>query len=134
MSIPSPEGNDAVRIMTIHKAKGLEFPVVIFPFAEEDFGKGPPQKIWLNADEKTMGLPKVLVDKNKSVENFGEDASIVYHQKTQEDLLDTINVLYVALTRAEEQLYIISSMNISKKGDLPNNMSSFFIKFTRNKT
>ena len=129
LSIPSPEGNDAVRIMTIHKAKGLEFPVVIFPFAEEDFGKGPPQKIWLNADEKTMGLPKVLVDKNKNVENFGEDALIVYHQKTQEDLLDTINVLYVALTRAEEQLYIISSMNISKKGDLPNNMSSFFIKF-----
>ena len=129
LSIPSPEGNDAVRIMTIHKAKGLEFPVVIFPFAEEDFGKGPREKIWLNADEKTMGLPKVLVDKNKSVENFGEDASIVYHQKTQEDLLDMINVLYVALTRAEEQLYIISSMNIGKKGDLPNNMSSFFIKF-----
>lgn len=129
LSIPSPEGNDAVRIMTIHKAKGLEFPVVIFPFAEEDFGKGPREKIWLNADEKTMGLPKVLVDKNKSVENFGEEASIVYHQKTQEDLLDTINVLYVALTRAEEQLYIISSMNIGKKGDLPNNMSSFFIKF-----
>jgi ATP-dependent exoDNAse (exonuclease V) beta subunit len=129
LSIPSPEGNDAVRIMTIHKAKGLEFPVVIFPFAEEDFGKGPREKIWLNADEKTMGLPKVLVDKNKNVENFGEDASIVYHQKTQEDLLDTINVLYVALTRAEEQLYIISSMNIGKKGDLPNNMSSFFIKF-----
>jgi superfamily I DNA/RNA helicase len=36
-SIPSPEGTDAVRIMTIHKSKGLEFPVVIFPFAEEDY-------------------------------------------------------------------------------------------------
>ena len=133
LSIPSPEGNDAVRIMTIHKSKGLEFPVVIFPFAEEDFSKGPREKIWLNADEKTMGLPKVLVDKNKNVENFGHDASSVYLQKTQEDLLDNINILYVALTRAEEQLHIISSINIDKNGDLPNNMSSFFIKFLEDK-
>lgn len=133
LSIPSPEGNDAVRIMTIHKSKGLEFPVVIFPFAEEDFSKGPREKIWLNADEKTMGLPKVLVDKNSRVVGYGEEASTTYLQKKQEDLLDTINVLYVALTRAEEQLHIISSMNIGKKGDLPNNMSTFFIKFLEDK-
>ena len=133
LSIPSPEGNDAVRIMTIHKAKGLEFPVVIFPFAEEDFSKGPREKIWLNADEEIMGLPKILVDKNSKVEDFGEDASAVYLQKKQEDLLDTINVLYVALTRAEEQLHIISSMNIKKDGSLPNNMSTFFIQFLQDK-
>lgn len=133
LSIPSPEGNDAVRIMTIHKSKGLEFPVVIFPFAEEDFSKGPREKIWLNADEKTMGLPKVLVDKNSRVVGYGKEASTTYLQKKQEDLLDTINVLYVALTRAEEQLHIISSMNIGKKGVLPINMSTFFIKFLENK-
>jgi ATP-dependent exoDNAse (exonuclease V) beta subunit len=133
LSIPSPEGNDAVRIMTIHKSKGLEFPVVIFPFAEEDFSKGPREKIWLNADEKTMGLPKVLVDKNSRVIGYGEEASTTYLQKKQEDLLDTINVLYVALTRAEEQLHIISSMNIGKNGDFPNNMSTFFIKFLEEK-
>ena len=133
LSIPSPEGNDAVRIMTIHKSKGLEFPVVIFPFAEEDFSKGPREKIWLNADEETIGLPKVLVDKSSKVADFGDDAATVYLQKKQEDLLDIINVLYVALTRAEEQLHVISNMNIGKKGDLPNNMSTFFIKFLENK-
>jgi len=132
LSIPSPEGNDAVRIMTIHKSKGLEFPVVIFPFAEEDFSKGPKEKIWLNADEKIMGLPKILVDKNSKVEDFGEDAAAVYNQKKQEDLLDNVNVLYVALTRAEEQLHVISNMNIKKDGSLPNNMSSFFIQFLEN--
>ena len=132
LSIPSPEGNDAVRIMTIHKAKGLEFPVVIFPFAEEDFSKGPKEKIWLNADEEIMGLPKILVDKNSKVEDFGEDAAAVYNQKKQEDLLDNVNVLYVALTRAEEQLHVISSMNIKKDGSLPKNMSSFFIHFLEN--
>ncbi|WP_298141597.1 exodeoxyribonuclease V subunit beta [Flavobacterium sp.] len=130
LSIPSPEGNDAVRIMTIHKSKGLEFPVVIFPFAEEDYSKGPREKIWINADEEMMGLPKVLVDKSSKVEGFGEDAAIIYNQKKEEDLLDNINVLYVALTRAEEQLYVISGLvSENSKGELPNNMATFFIEF-----
>lgn len=131
LSIPSPEGNDAVRIMTIHKSKGLEFPVVIFPFAEEDYSKSPPQKMWLNANEELVGLPKVLVDKSSKVEGYGEEASAIYLQKKQEDLLDNINVLYVALTRAEEQLHIISGKQIRSKtsGEFPNNMASLFIKF-----
>lgn len=133
LNIPSPEGNDAVRIMTIHKSKGLEFPVVIFPFAEEDYSKSPPQKMWLNADEQKMGLPKALVDKSSKVEGYGEEALQIYSQKKQEDLLDNVNVLYVALTRAEEQLHIISGLNIGKDGKLPNNMSSFFINFLENK-
>lgn len=133
LSIPSPEGNDAVRIMTIHKSKGLEFPVVIFPFAEEDYSKGPREKMWLNADQEIIGLPKALVDKSSKVEGYGNEASEIYLQKKQEDLLDNINVLYVALTRAEEQLHIISGLNIGKDGKLPNNMSSLFIKFLQDK-
>jgi ATP-dependent exoDNAse (exonuclease V) beta subunit len=131
LSIPSPEGNDSVRIMTIHKAKGLEFPVVIFPFADEDYTKGPKEKMWLTADEDQFGLSKVLVDKNSAVTSYGEAAELVYNQKKQEELLDDINVLYVALTRAEEQLYIISSMQQKAKtsGEYPKNMATFFIKF-----
>lgn len=135
LSIPSPEGNDAVRIMTIHKSKGLEFPVVIFPYADEDYSKGPKEKIWLNADEEQFGLPKVLVDKNSSVATFGEAAALVYNHKKQEELLDDVNVLYVALTRAEEQLYIISSMvSQNKEGNYPKNMASFFVKYLESKT
>jgi ATP-dependent exoDNAse (exonuclease V) beta subunit/very-short-patch-repair endonuclease len=133
-SIPSPEGNNAVRIMTIHKSKGLEFPVVIMPFAEEDYNRKPKDKLWLNAEEETIGLPKVLIDNSSAVESFGEEASLVYNQKKQEELLDNINVLYVALTRAEEQLYVISNMNLSRKGEVPkNNMCSFFINYLINK-
>ena len=134
LSIPSPEGNDAVRIMTIHKSKGLEFPVVIFPFAEEDYSKGPREKMWLNADEDIMGLPKALVDKNNKVEGYGEEANLIYQQKKQEELLDNINILYVALTRAEEQLHVISGMQTRNgKGEYPNNMATFFIQFLENK-
>lgn len=134
LSIPSPESNDAIKIMTIHKSKGLEFPVVIFPFADEDYSKGPREKIWLNADDQ-MGLPKVLVDKSSNVESYGEDASKVYSEKKQEELLDDINVLYVALTRAEEQLYVISEMQTKAKtsGEYPNNMATFFINYLINR-
>jgi ATP-dependent exoDNAse (exonuclease V) beta subunit len=128
-SIPSPEGTNAVRIMTIHKSKGLEFPVVIMPFAEEDYNRKPKDKLWLNSEEQDFDMPKVLVDNSSAIEEFGEEASAVYNLKKQEELLDNINVLYVALTRAEEQLYIISqNVKPKKDGEYPSNMASFFIK------
>ncbi|RZJ27558.1 MAG: ATP-dependent helicase, partial [Flavobacterium sp.] len=105
-SIPSPENSNAVRIMTIHKSKGLEFPVVIFPFAEENYSRNPKDKLWLDSDESVFGLPRVLVDNTTAVDSFGAEASLVYQQKKQEELVDNVNVLYVALTRAEEQLYV----------------------------
>ena len=46
--------------MTIHASKGLEFPVVIMPFAEENYSLTPKNKLWLNADEEDIGLQKVL--------------------------------------------------------------------------
>ncbi|RTY95770.1 exodeoxyribonuclease V subunit beta [Flavobacterium sp. GT3R68] len=133
-SIPSPEGKNAVRIMTIHKSKGLEFPVVIMPFAEEDYARKPKDRLWLTTEDEVFGLPKVLIDNSSAVEGFGEDAVLVYNQKKQEDLLDNINVLYVALTRSEEQLYIISNMNFTSKGEVKtNNMSTFFIDYLAGK-
>lgn len=133
-SIPSPEGNNAVRIMTVHKSKGLEFPVVIFPFAEEDYTRTPKDKLWIDNVSADLDFPKLLIDNSSSVETFGTAAAEIYQQKKQEELLDNVNVLYVALTRAEEQLYVISGMNIKKDG-LPNenNMSAFFIKYLQYK-
>jgi ATP-dependent exoDNAse (exonuclease V) beta subunit len=129
-SIPSPEGKNAIRIMTIHKSKGLEFPVVIIPFAEEDYARKPKDKLWLDAEQETFGLPKVLIDNSSSVENFGDEAAAVFHEKKQEELLDNINVLYVALTRSEEQLYIISQyLEPNKEGQYPYNTASFFIEY-----
>lgn len=132
-SIPSPEGDDAVRIMTIHKSKGLEFPVVIFPFAEEDYARAPRSKMWLDIDDETLGLQKALIDSKREVSEYGENAAALYEAKSQEELLDNINILYVALTRAEEQLYIITNRNFTSRGELTNNMSSYFIKFLQDK-
>jgi len=116
--------------MTIHKSKGLEFPVVILPFAEEDYSKSPKDKLWLEAEQDTFGLPKILIDNSSAVAGFGEAAKIVYNAKKQEELLDNINILYVALTRAEEQLHIISQLVKPKTtGEYPNNMAAFLLNF-----
>jgi ATP-dependent exoDNAse (exonuclease V) beta subunit len=128
--IPSPEGSDAVQIMTIHKSKGLEFPVVIFPFAEENYSLQKKDKLWLDFEDEKFNLPKALIDNSKAVEGFGEAAKATYIEKSQEQLLDNINVLYVALTRAEEQLYVISNLfKPNKEGNFPNNMVTFFVNY-----
>jgi ATP-dependent exoDNAse (exonuclease V) beta subunit len=44
--------------MTIHKSKGLEFPVVIIPFAEEDYSRKPKDKLWLESAGMDFGLPR----------------------------------------------------------------------------
>ncbi|MCC9041999.1 UvrD-helicase domain-containing protein [Myroides sp. M-43] len=130
-SIPTPEGRNAVQIMTIHKSKGLEFPVVIFPFAEESFTAASRDKLWVNieTDNDQIMFPKALVDSKKEVTEYGEFAQKLYESKKQETLLDNVNVLYVALTRAEEQLYVISYKNINAKGDFQDNLSKFFLDF-----
>ncbi|WP_317047145.1 UvrD-helicase domain-containing protein [Flavobacterium croceum] len=134
LSLPLPEGIDAIKIMTIHKSKGLEFPVVIFPFANENYALKPQDKIWLDANEQELGLSKILVAKNKGILNFDSKSAEKYLEKSQEELLDNINILYVALTRAEEQLHIISQLvTQNKEGNYPNNMASFFIKFIEEK-
>ncbi len=128
--IPSPEGSDAVQIMSIHKSKGLEFPVVIFPFAEENYSLQKKDKLWLDFEDEKFNLPRALIDNSKSVEGFGDAAKATYKEKTQEQLLDNINVLYVALTRAEEQLYVISNLfKPNNEGIYPNNMATFFVNY-----
>jgi ATP-dependent exoDNAse (exonuclease V) beta subunit len=132
-SIPSPEGTNAVRIMTIHKSKGLEFPVVIFPFAEESFSSKPKDKLWIPLEDANIDFPKALINNRKEVETYGNEAKAIFQTKNQEEVLDTINVLYVALTRAEEQLYVISNKLKTKKGDLvTNNLSYYFLEFLQN--
>ena len=129
-SIPSPEGEKAIRIMTIHKSKGLEFPVVIYPFADDDL-KSRGNDVWIPLEDESIDLPQALVSQNKALEKYNEATNEIYQTKTQEEILDTINVLYVALTRAEEQLHIISSYKIISGGKISTSktLATYFINF-----
>jgi ATP-dependent exoDNAse (exonuclease V) beta subunit len=66
------------------------------------------------------------------VAGFSGSAERIFNQKKQEQLLDNINVLYVALTRPEEQLYIISQyVELNSKGEWPNNTASYLLKYLK---
>jgi ATP-dependent exoDNAse (exonuclease V) beta subunit len=133
-SIPSPEGEKAIRIMTIHKSKGLEFPVVIYPFADDSLNPRA-NNIWIPMEDESIDMPQALVKNNKILEKYSDTTQEIYKTKSQEEILDTINVLYVALTRAEEQLHIISSYKITTKGEISTSktLASYFINFLTQK-
>lgn len=118
LSIVSPEGQNAVQIMTIHKSKGLEFPIVIFPYADLDIYRELEPKEWFKIDEeKYHGFSHTLLNYNKDFENYNEEGQRIYSKHKSEQQLDNINLLYVTLTRAIEQLYIISKNDSSLKAD-----------------
>ena len=117
LSIVTPKGINAVQIMTVHKSKGLEFPVVIFPYAELDIYRELDPKEWLRLDDSLTPFSHFLLNFNKDFEDYGPEASFIYNDHQSKLELDNINLFYVALTRAVEQLYIVGNASVSKKGD-----------------
>ena len=118
ISIVSPEATNAVRIMTIHKSKGLEFPVVIFPYADLDIYREKSPKIWFHLNpDKFNDFPVAYLNYNKNIHDFSEEGAKLYQQRQAELELDNINLMYVAFTRPIEQLYIVSNKRVDKKGN-----------------
>jgi len=118
LSIVSPQGKNAVEIMTVHKSKGLEFPVVIFPYADLDIYRELNPKEWLPINpDQYFGFSKAFLNYNKDFKNYGDEGAFIYNTHQAELELDNLNILYVTLTRAIEQLHIISSKSIDKKGN-----------------
>ena len=108
--ITSPEDSDAVRIITVHKSKGLEFPYVIFPFAEDvTLYKGCSK--WCRLNFGRDGKPSVL-DGIYPVELSACSADSLfadsYRDEAQNQIVDNLNIFYVALTRAGKCLHIIA--------------------------
>lgn len=134
LSIVSPQGKDAVQIMTIHKSKGLEFPVVIFPYANQGIYFDLNPKIWFPVDENHFnGFSHMYLNLNKDFEGYNESSNIIYNDYQSELELDSINLLYVVLTRAAEQLYIISEFDVDKKTQTEklNTYSGLFINYLK---
>jgi len=134
LSIVAPEGVDAITLMTIHKSKGLEFPVIIFPFAELDIYKEQDSKIWFPINEEDYNdFSEAYLHFNKEVELYDKVGKGLWRERRSQLELDNINLLYVALTRPKEQLYVVSKKSINKKtGEENENLfSGFFIGYLK---
>jgi superfamily I DNA/RNA helicase len=113
--IASPEHLNAITISSIHKSKGLEYPIVIIPFATWSHHIGS-EKIWF--DLKNLVFDELTVDEEKKLAHFyskvGVKALSGFDELNEQSILekeavflDALNMLYVGTTRAKFHLHLI---------------------------
>lgn len=109
IAISSPNDPNAIRITTVHKSKGLAFPIVIFPFAEK-VGLFKEDTLWCHLDsDAEMGesfdsIFPVVLGKSSGDSFFSESLK----KEMEMQRIDNLNIFYVCLTRARKEMHIIA--------------------------
>lgn len=125
------ENEDVVRIMSIHKSKGLEFPIVIVSGMGKNFNKQDTRSKMVLHPELGIGLD--YMDGKKRIKSSTIAKKAIAKQIELENLGEELRVLYVALTRAKEKLILTGTLkdaaeklefyrqqaNLSKAADRP---------------
>ncbi len=106
-TIYTPDGQNAIRIMTIHKSKGLGFKVVIMPFCNWEIDHRLPVILWCQPKiEPFDSLKLVPVKYSQKLQNtiFARE----YFDEKLHAFIDNLNILYVAFTRAKNDLIVFT--------------------------
>ncbi len=125
---------NAISIQTVHKAKGLEFPVVIIPFANWSVEPLPQSEIWLdlaslshntltvsNPTGKDVRLTTGPVRLSSALTQTPDPTAGQYQDEMTRTFLETMNLLYVAFTRPTDRLYVLAE---PKEFDKPGQQKS----------
>ena len=112
LSISSPDNIDAIRVITIHKSKGLQFPCVLIPMFDWNFDQSSIE--WIEAAGFKDKLPKgvaippiVPVKRDNKRTLFDKE----FKEIARSNIMDTLNKTYVACTRAQYELIIYTENN-----------------------
>lgn len=115
-----PESDDAVKILTVHKSKGLEYPIVLLPFLTQwtIFSRYDSQ--WYGVSSVFDKIPFIKTDFSDDLITYLPQPMVGFIQEIKSDfeenmVFDFINLVYVAFTRASQELYIINTVPEAKK-------------------
>ena len=104
---------DGIRLISIHKSKGLEFENVIIPFCDWQLEKQSGNVLWCHPNESPYdALPVVPVDYSRKG-MMGTVYETAYRQEHLQNVVDNLNLLYVAFTRARERMFVLGRRGVS---------------------
>ena len=106
------EADNVVRVMTIHKSKGLEFPMVIVCGMGNDLVYTKGEDVIYHKD---IGLGMMLIDPARKTKRSTLFRDLILSLKKKEEMEENIRVLYVALTRAREKLVMTGTVKNAEK-------------------
>ena len=127
IKIPSGSSKNAIQVLTIHKAKGLEFPVVIYPFVDSLTHKNSGKRNWLPVFEENFSK-NILIPFNENFREYSDSFKKKFDSIHSNEELDNLNLLYVALTRAVDELHLISEYPRSKSINSHNQIIRAFLE------
>lgn len=105
--ISSADSSNAVQIMSVHKSKGLEFPIVFLCDTGRGFNRDNTDIVFVHPQ---MGLGPKVIDTQRGIEYYSMPRRAIGKKLMRENLSEEMRLLYVAMTRAKEYLFMTGTI------------------------
>lgn len=102
---PETAAGNAVRVLSVHKSKGLEFPVVFIADLDSTFSKKDSKQDCLVDEQSTLGLRIIDTDTNSRLDSLAYQ--VIEEHARRKSLAEEMRILYVAMTRAIHRLILV---------------------------